>query len=196
MLPRLHSSYQANDNHEEELDVIASGVDNPGGSHMRNRFDSSKPSELNNGLAVEKTVRHNHSIHAAKHSSTSSSALRSELLGDMADKAGESKDSKLVLDHNKKMQDDLTDELAELADNLKTSSMEFGSLLKHDEQVMNDASSKLENNMSRLKGTASRLEALNIAARGNTCMMILIVLFVSCTFTVMFLFMRFFRVQV
>jgi hypothetical protein len=63
--------------------------------------------------------------------------MRQELLGDRegGDTKEHSSDSKQLLDHNKQIQEDLTDELANMAESLKNSSLQFEGLLKKDEIV-------------------------------------------------------------
>jgi hypothetical protein len=72
---------------------------------------------------------------SAASGSAKAMSMRKELLGDRNGDNEHSSDSKQLLDHNKQIQEDLTDELANMAESLKNSSLQFEGLLKKDEAV-------------------------------------------------------------
>jgi len=104
-------------------------------------------------------------------------------------------DSDMLLLHNKQVQEELTEQLAQMAMALKSNTVSFGEQLKKDKTALDDLDRGMESSLSRLKSEASRLGALNMSSRSSTCLVIFIVLFVCIVFLSAIFFMRFFRLQ-
>ncbi|KAJ3296618.1 SNAP receptor use1 [Borealophlyctis nickersoniae] len=104
-------------------------------------------------------------------------------------------DTQLVLDQNRKLQDQLTDDLIRMAAVLKGNSLLMGDVLKKDAKVVEETSATLQTNATRIKKEGSRLSALNMSARNTTWMVWLTVLFVCIVFAITFMFMRVVRVR-
>ncbi|KAJ3416517.1 H(+)-transporting V1 sector ATPase subunit G [Chytridiales sp. JEL 0842] len=82
-----------------------------------------------------------------------------------------SSENEKLLQEQKEAQERYSEELVRLAQTLKESSIQFGSSLKKDSEVVNEAQNALETNYSKLTKEGSRLKTISVRARG-TCFMV------------------------
>ncbi|KAJ3052640.1 SNAP receptor use1 [Rhizophlyctis rosea] len=99
-------------------------------------------------------------------------------------------ESESLLEHNRKLQDDMTEELVRMAAALKNNTLSIGEKLQKDRKVLDEASTNLETSVGRLKKEKDRLGKLNMSARNTTWLIWGAILLVCIVFTVTFMFMR------
>ncbi|KAJ3150467.1 hypothetical protein HDU86_006640 [Geranomyces michiganensis] len=102
-------------------------------------------------------------------------------------------DHAAVLERERKLQEQLTDEMIMKAAQLKKSTMAMGDQLKKDALVVDDASDHLSSNLTHLNSARTRLLQLNKTARTTTWMIWGSVFFVCIAFVFTFVVMRLFK---
>ncbi|KAJ3032433.1 SNAP receptor use1 [Rhizophlyctis rosea] len=102
------------------------------------------------------------------------------------------KDTESMLENNRKIQEDMTDELVRMAAALKNNTLTIGEKLQKDKKVLDEASTNLETSVTRLKKEGDRLGKLNVSARTTTWIIWLTILLVCVVFAITFVFMRLF----
>ncbi|TPX31456.1 hypothetical protein SmJEL517_g05177 [Synchytrium microbalum] len=148
---------------------------------------------------------------ASKSSRSTDQHLRSELLGTSNElrkrgppttpttttttSSSPSPDAELetVLQHHRGLQDQLSEELARMASQLKMNSLALGTILKQDAKVLDEASGRLETTVTRVKTEGTRLGRLTASTSGTFCLTLAVVAIVFLVFMWTFFFMFFFK---
>ncbi|TPX64932.1 hypothetical protein SpCBS45565_g05537 [Spizellomyces sp. 'palustris'] len=105
-------------------------------------------------------------------------------------------DLTLLLDHDKKLQEQMAEDMAHMAAQLKLNSLALRDGLKKESKVLDEAHHHLSTNVFRLQREGLRLGTLNITARSTSWMVWLTVLFVCIAFVFTFVVMRLFKPRV
>ncbi|TPX48977.1 hypothetical protein SeLEV6574_g01740 [Synchytrium endobioticum] len=98
-----------------------------------------------------------------------------------------------VLQHHRGLQDQLSEELARMASQLKMNSLALGAVLKEDAKVLDEASEKLERSVTRVKAEGGRLGKVTASTRGTFCLTLAVVMVVCLVFMWTFFFMWVFK---
>ena len=88
------------------------------------------------------------------------------------------------------LHEDLADQLAQMAEQLKRNAMHFADSLAKDQQVVKDAEEKLEQNFGMMKTERTRLRDFRGKSGGTTCLVLLSVIVVAVAWFVMFFVIR------
>lgn len=94
-------------------------------------------------------------------------ATRSLLFGDHAKDVSEVATSEAILDHQRKEQEMVTEDLLRMASQLKLSSQKFGEALQEDTEVLNRAGEGLNKNELSLEAAARRMGAITKMTEGK-----------------------------
>ncbi|KAJ3184191.1 hypothetical protein HDU87_005037 [Geranomyces variabilis] len=102
-------------------------------------------------------------------------------------------DHAAVLERDRKLQEQMTEEMIMKAAQLKKSAMAMGDQLKKDALIVDDATDHLSSNLTHLNSARTRLLQLNKTARTTTWMIWGSVFFVCIAFVFTFMVMRLFK---
>ncbi|KAI8826831.1 vesicle transport protein [Fimicolochytrium jonesii] len=91
-------------------------------------------------------------------------------------------DAKVKLDRDRKEQQQMTEDMLVMSQQLRMNAGEFGDRLKRDAVIMNEATHLLDTNLSTLTTASARLDTLNKTARTTTWMVWATVLVVCLVF--------------
>lgn len=94
-------------------------------------------------------------------------ATRSLLFGDHTKDVSEVATSEAILDHQRKEQEIVTEDLLRMASQLKLSSQKFGEALQEDTEVLNRAGEGLSKNELSLEAAARRMGAITKMTEGK-----------------------------
>ncbi|CAG8438474.1 1852_t:CDS:2 [Funneliformis mosseae] len=97
-----------------------------------------------------------------------------------------------VLQHHRKTQEELTNNLLKMAERLKLNSVTFGDILSKDEKNIDEAQNVLGSNLDRLKREGGRLGRYAAQSSKTTWLVWSVVLCVCVTFGLMFMLIRIF----
>ncbi|KAJ1976754.1 hypothetical protein H4R35_002568 [Dimargaris xerosporica] len=95
-----------------------------------------------------------------------------------------------LLMHHRQVQDELTGDLARMAETLKGNTLMFGDLLAKDEKVLHEAQEVITGNVTRLQTQDTRLGRYSQRSWGTTWLTWGVILFVSITFMLMYFVVR------
>ncbi|CAH7689398.1 hypothetical protein PPACK8108_LOCUS24471 [Phakopsora pachyrhizi] len=95
-----------------------------------------------------------------------------------------------TLNQNSSIQDQLTDELSQMASQLKKNVHHFNKLLVEDQAIIQSNQTKLENNSTLMKTQGGKLSEISIRGRKTTWLTILAVLAVVLAWIMMFIIIR------
>jgi SNARE protein 1 len=95
-----------------------------------------------------------------------------------------------VLQHHRKTQEELTNDLVKMAERLKLNSETFGNILTKDEKIIDEAQNVIGSNLDRLKREGNRLGKYAARSSKTTWLVCSVVLFVCITLFLMFMLIR------
>ncbi|CAN8096698.1 unnamed protein product [Discula destructiva] len=113
--------------------------------------------------AAASEVEKHHDIDTAQ----STGATRSLLFGDRSKEISEVATSEAILDHQRKEQEIVTEDLLRMANQLKLSSQKFGEALQEDTEVLSRAGEGLSKNELSLEAAARRMGAITKMTEGK-----------------------------
>ncbi|RGB28498.1 vesicle transport protein [Rhizophagus diaphanus] len=95
-----------------------------------------------------------------------------------------------VLQHHRKTQEELTNDLVRMVERLKLNSETFGNILIRDEKIIDEAQNVIGSNLDRLKREGNRLGKYAARSSKTTWLVWSVVLFVCITWFLMFMLIR------
>ncbi|RIA96886.1 vesicle transport protein [Glomus cerebriforme] len=95
-----------------------------------------------------------------------------------------------VLQHHRKTQEELTNDLVKMVERLKLNSETFGNILIRDEKIIDEAQNVVGSNLDRLKREGNRLGKYAARSSKTTWLVWSVILFVCITCVLMFMLIR------
>ncbi|KAI8904648.1 vesicle transport protein [Powellomyces hirtus] len=102
-------------------------------------------------------------------------------------------DHTALLERDRQLHEQMTEEIIQKAAQLKKSTMAMRDQLTKDAMIMDDASDQLNNNLTLVNSARKRLQQLNQTAKSTTWMVWITVFFVCIAFVFTFVIMRLFK---